>query len=30
MPIQSSRQPEQAVGIRRRGTDLDGRPLTVK
>jgi hypothetical protein len=30
MPIESSRQPEQAVGIRRPGTNLDGRSLTVK
>jgi hypothetical protein len=30
MPIESSRQAEQTVGIRRRGTNLDGRPLTVK
>jgi hypothetical protein len=30
MPIESSRQPEQAVRIGRRGTDLDGRSLKVK
>jgi hypothetical protein len=30
MPIESSRQAEQAVGIRRRGTNLDGRSPTVK
>jgi hypothetical protein len=30
MPIESSRQVEQAVGIRRRGTNLDGRSLTIK
>jgi hypothetical protein len=30
MPIESSRQAEQAVGIRRCGTNLDTRSLTVK
>src|SRR5438128_8470120 len=30
MTIESSRQVEQAVGIRRCGTNLDGRSLTVK
>src|SRR4030095_6866785 len=30
MPLESSRQPEQAVGIRRPGTNIDGRSLTVK
>src|SRR2546430_16846928 len=30
MPIESSRQPEQTVGIGRRGTNLDGRSVTVK
>jgi hypothetical protein len=30
MPIESSRQPEQTIGIRRRSTNLDGRSLTVK
>jgi hypothetical protein len=30
MPIESSRQAEQAVGIRRRGTNFDGRAITVK
>src|SRR5438552_12437827 len=30
MPIESSRQAEQAVGIRRCGTNFDGRSLTVK
>ena len=30
MTIEASRQPEQTVGIRRRGTTLDGRSLTVK
>jgi hypothetical protein len=30
MPLESSRQPEQTVGIRRRGTNLDRRSLTVK
>jgi hypothetical protein len=30
MTIESSRQAEQTVGIRRRGTNLDGRSLTVK
>jgi hypothetical protein len=29
-PIESSRQAEQAVGIRRCGTNLDGRALTAK
>jgi hypothetical protein len=30
MPIESSRQAEQAVRIRRRGTNLDARSLNVK
>ena len=30
MPIESSRQAEQAVSIRRRGTNLDRRTLTVQ
>jgi hypothetical protein len=30
MTIESSRQAEQTVGIRRRGTNLDGRTLTIK
>src|SRR2546425_4855165 len=30
MPIESSRQAEQAIGIRRCSTNFDGRSLTVK
>ena len=30
MPIESSRQAEQTVDVWRRGTNLDGRSLTVK
>jgi len=30
MPIESSRQAEQAVGVRRCGTNLDARSITVK